>query len=109
MKVDYRGFELSAKREQSLGGDELLYYFIMRKADGWMMDDSFTSGSEAVREYIKYLKERVDAYYLNPFDEFHNDLPVIEEAVCSLLYTFTPEQVGAFFAEYAKQCQKGED
>lgn len=105
MKQDYRGFELSARREKSLGGDTLLYYYIMRKSDGWFLEDSFTSGAETAREYMKYLKDMVDDYLINPLDRYLLSVYSFEELISDMLESFTPEQIGNFFGAYAKKAQ----
>lgn len=69
MKVTYKGFEISAKREKALGGWLNLYFYIMRLSDGWFLCDSFTEGSDKVRDFIGYLKERVDNYLKDPKSE----------------------------------------
>jgi len=61
MKVNYRGFEIDVKRERALGGWDNLYFSIIRLSDGYIMEDSFTTGDDTVREYIGYMKERIDA------------------------------------------------
>lgn len=61
MKVSYRGFEIDAHRERSLGGDVLLYWSIFRKSDLYECDSGFSTGSDTVRTWVKMLKERVDA------------------------------------------------
>jgi len=53
MKVLYRGFEIDAHREESMGGDHLLYYSIFRKDDGWEMTSGFTYGTDRVQTFIK--------------------------------------------------------
>lgn len=59
MKEIYRGYELHANREKSLGGDMLLYYFIVRESDGYIPVDSFDySDNEA--EMIGMLRKDVD-------------------------------------------------
>lgn len=67
MKVLYRGFEIDAHREKSLGGDMLLYYSVFRD-DGWELTSGFTSGTDRAQTFIKYLKERVDNFILRPED-----------------------------------------
>ena len=66
MTVTYKGFEISARREKALGGWLNLYFHVMRVSDGWFMVDSFTEGSDKVRDFIGYLKGRVDAYLADP-------------------------------------------
>jgi len=69
MKVLYRGFEVDAHREKSMGGDTLLYYSIFRESDGWEMTSGFSYGTDRVQTFIKYMKERVDNYILHPEEE----------------------------------------
>lgn len=71
MKIEYRGFEIKAKKEQALGGWDNIYYTIMRKSDGWFLCDSFTEGDENVREFTYSLRNMVDDYLKNPemYDE----------------------------------------
>jgi len=68
MKVEYRGFEIDAHRERSLGGDLLLYYSVFRIEDGWEMESGFQDSAETTPAMIGYLKELVDDYYVNPQD-----------------------------------------
>jgi hypothetical protein len=68
MIVKYKGFELSATREKSLGGDINIYYYIMRISDGWFLADSFTEADETIRDWIKEMKTEVDNYLANPQD-----------------------------------------
>ena len=60
MKATYRGFTITAKRERALGGWENLYYSVVSPT-GRFVVDSFTTGDDTVREYIGYMKERIDA------------------------------------------------
>lgn len=60
MKSKYRGFEIDVTRDESLGGDEFLYFSIFRLSDGYEVESSFSSGSEKVREFMGYMKERID-------------------------------------------------
>lgn len=69
MKINYKGFEISAHRARALGGWDNLYFYIERQSDGWFMEDSFTTGSDRVRDFIGYLKERVDNYLKDPTGE----------------------------------------
>jgi hypothetical protein len=69
MKVVYEGFEISAKRDRALGGWNNLYFYILRLADGWFMEDSFTTGEDEEGDFIGYLKERVDSYLKDPTGE----------------------------------------
>jgi len=62
MKVVYKGFEISAEREKSMGGDVLLYYSIFRLSDGYEVESNFTYGSDKIRDFIGYLKGHVDEF-----------------------------------------------
>jgi|SRR5271157_110792 len=73
MRVEYRGFEIDAHREKCMAGYDLLYFSVLRKVDGWFLEDSYTEGSDKVRDYIGYMKERVDAYIAHPSEEQRGD------------------------------------
>lgn len=62
MKLSYRGFEIDVRREESLGGDDTLYFSVFRESDAREMESSFTTGSDTVQEYVGYMKERVDEF-----------------------------------------------
>ena len=68
MKVIYKGFEIEVKREQALGGWDNLYFSVFRLSDSWCFEDSFTEGSDTVKDYIGYMKKRIDDYLENPKD-----------------------------------------
>lgn len=61
MKATYKGYEIDCHRAESLGCGEYLYFTITRLSDGYMPVDSFTSGVETEKEYVGYMKERIDA------------------------------------------------
>ena len=61
MKTIYRGYEIEAHREKSLGGEDLLYWSIFRKGDGYEADSGFSTGDDSVIYWVKGLKRRVDA------------------------------------------------
>jgi hypothetical protein len=105
VKIEYRGFELSAKRERALGGWGNLYFYAMRKADRWFMEDSFTTGSDAPKVYIDILKGRVDEFYKKPLEELGADLSSV---IGELLPSFAPEEIGKVFEAYAKERAGGE-
>jgi len=71
MKASYRGYDIDVHRERSMGGDVLLYYSIFRQSDGYEATSGFSTGSDTVREFIGYMKERVDAELAeaDPWDE----------------------------------------
>lgn len=66
MRVDYRGFEIEANREKSMGGWSNIYYTVMRKEDGWFLEDSFYGGEDRIGSFVEDLKVLVDDYYENP-------------------------------------------
>ena len=57
----YRGHTITVTRERSMGGDVLLYLAIVRDADSYLCMEAPYSGSETVREMVRYMKQRVDA------------------------------------------------
>jgi len=65
MKKDYRGFEITVKREMCMAGYDLIYYDIFRKSDLWELTSSYRDGGY-VREVMKECEEMVDDYYKNP-------------------------------------------
>ncbi|HEY1814919.1 MAG TPA: hypothetical protein VGG74_21375 [Kofleriaceae bacterium] len=60
MKLSYRGYELEAKREQSLGGDSLLYWSVFRESDQFEVDSGFSYERTSPERYIKTLQKQVD-------------------------------------------------
>lgn len=63
MKTNYRGFEIEANREMSLGGSSNIYYTVMRKDDGLFLEDGFYETDDTIRDFINDLKLTVDDYY----------------------------------------------
>jgi hypothetical protein len=61
MKTLYRGYEISVRRERSMGGDDLLYYSIFRMRDGYECTSGFTTDSSSAPEYTAHMKDRIDA------------------------------------------------
>lgn len=61
MKVIYRGHEIDVHRAKCLGGWPMLYFSVFRVSDGYECLTSFTEGADTVRDYVGYMKERIDA------------------------------------------------
>jgi hypothetical protein len=60
MKVNYKGFELEAKREKCMAGYPLLYFTIYQ--DGYEHVCNFEDSAETVQSKIKDLKAWVDDF-----------------------------------------------
>ncbi len=60
MKVTYRGFEIEASRNRTLGGWSAVQFYIMRVTDGYILVEDHTEASDPVHSIIKGLKGRVD-------------------------------------------------
>ncbi len=78
MKVTYKGYQIEAKREKCLGGWTLLYYSVFRVSDLYECLSDFSYGEDTVRDWIKMLKERVDAELLegDPWGEKASRYPL---------------------------------
>lgn len=76
MKTSYRGYEISVSRERAMGGWDNLYYSIFRESDQREMVSNFTTGSDSVSDYIRYMKERIDAEHAaaDPWEEAAEEL-----------------------------------
>jgi hypothetical protein len=68
MKVEYKGFDVDARRDRSMGGETLLYYSVFRKKDGYEVTSGFSYGTDPIPTFIKYLKDMVDDFIENPQD-----------------------------------------
>lgn len=66
MKRIYRGHQIDCKRERALGGWDNLYYSVFRLSDMYEVTSGFTTGSDRVVDYIKYMKENVDSFIADP-------------------------------------------
>lgn len=73
IKETYRGFEIMANREKSLGGWDNLYYCAYREHDGWCLEDDFTGGSDSEQTIISILKAHIDDFYEHPEDYEEDD------------------------------------
>ena len=60
MKLNYKGYELEAKKERSMGGEYRVYYFIIRISDRFVEIEGSMCGEEYIRTVIVYLKRHID-------------------------------------------------
>ena len=60
MKVEYKGHEIEVKRERCMAGWMLLYYSIFRLGDGYEVTSGFTEDQSSVKEYVGYMKKKID-------------------------------------------------
>jgi hypothetical protein len=60
VKLSYCGHEIEVRRERCLAGYDLTYFSIVRESDGFVVEDSFTEGEDAVSEMMEHLIRRVD-------------------------------------------------
>lgn len=65
MKIIYKGFEIIATRNTSLGGWESIYYTVMHKTEGWFLEDSFYESEDKIEDFVNSLKLLVDDYLEN--------------------------------------------
>ena len=61
MIVHHRGHEISVGPKRSMAGYALLYWSIVRVADGYECASGYEDSAETVRAKIAQLRERVDA------------------------------------------------
>ena len=72
--VEHRGYTIEARRAESLGGDDNIYYSIIRKSDGYFVVDNFTSDETPVAEFVEtVLKPMVDDIIKNPLDYYDSE------------------------------------
>lgn len=61
MTANYRGFEISVRRERALGGWDQIQYQVTRLSDGWFCQDDFHYGEYgSVRQVMAECKAAVD-------------------------------------------------
>jgi len=61
MKVNYRGYEIEAKRHKSMTGYDLVYLSIVRLSDNYFVEYCpMNSSGEPIHEIIKNAKKRID-------------------------------------------------
>lgn len=58
MKLSYKGFEIDARREPSLGGEVFVYFSIFRESDGYEVASGYEGGY--VRDSVRWMKAQVD-------------------------------------------------
>lgn len=61
MKVDYKGHEIDVHRDRACGGWMSIYYSIFRKSDLFECASGFSTGSDRICDFMRYMKQRVDA------------------------------------------------
>lgn len=61
VKYVYRGHEIHAWREESLGGFDLMYYSVFRESDGYECTSGFSYDDSTPTVFAKHLEERIDA------------------------------------------------
>jgi len=66
MKIQYKGFNIDAHREKSMGGETLLYYSIFRQSDGYEVISGFSYGTDRIQTFITYLKDIADDFLEDP-------------------------------------------
>lgn len=57
----YRGHRIRIHREDCLGGWSMLYVSITRESDGYECECFPTEDTSTPRQYLHYMKQRVDA------------------------------------------------
>lgn len=62
----YRGHEIDCHRARAMGGWDNLYYSVFRLSDMYEVSSGFTTGSDRIVDYVKYMKEHVDEYIADP-------------------------------------------
>lgn len=72
MKLVYKGFNIDVTREKCLAGYALVYYSVFRKSDGYEVTSGYSDTSDTVRDFIGFMKTRVDVFIADPAEE---DLP----------------------------------
>lgn len=76
MRQVYRGYELYAARERSLGGWRNTYYWACRKRDGYMLIDSFSEG-DSPQYLVGWMKRVIDEL----IDKHHGRTDKLDEAL----------------------------
>lgn len=77
-QIVYRGHEVRASREMSLGGDMLLYYSVIRESDGYICIEAFEGGDDTEHNMVAMLCKDVDAALAtsDPWDEHYAEQEV---------------------------------
>jgi hypothetical protein len=82
MKVQYKGFEVMARREVSVTGDKgdtPLRYYVLRISDGYDVVSGFSYGKDTVRTFVGFLKGTVDDFLEDPQAYYTRDGVVYDE------------------------------
>ena len=71
MKTNYKGYEIDVFREESLGGEDMIYWSVFRDSDGMEMTSGFEYYLDFgnIRRLTKHLKSRVDNWFNLPVRE----------------------------------------
>jgi hypothetical protein len=77
MKTNYRGFTINVEREKCLAGHSMLYWTVIREADGWFFEDNFADTEDTAQTITQAMKHRIDDYFLHPED--YEDCPVCDQ------------------------------
>ena len=60
MKESYRGHELEVIREESAGGEELVFWAIMRELDHFECASGYSDDEDTLHTWMQTLRTRVD-------------------------------------------------
>lgn len=56
---EYRGHKVEVRREECMGGWEMIYFYITDK-HGYELECDFSEGEDTVEDYVGFMKERID-------------------------------------------------
>lgn len=60
MKTEYKGFEITVTREDSMTGDDLIFYAIFRMSDWYECDSGYDESDETPEAFAEILKTKID-------------------------------------------------
>ncbi|MFQ3543486.1 hypothetical protein Q7A53_05320 [Halobacillus rhizosphaerae] len=66
MKTIYRGFEIEVKREECLGGWDMIFYTVTEIETDWEMLSGHYDSEDTEEDVMNGFKNSVDDYYENP-------------------------------------------